>query len=201
LAIKEAANGHITGPWARTRSPVWTAKATTSQGKHVANPGEASAVKEAANDHDNLHNGMAPLQEQMAGPGTMAFHFAATMEDVDPKDNWSDAYGIFIATLLDKSTALATALVPEAAAQAYLTLDLKAKTFLVVHGLCQWVSSPLSRSSNEGHLVAFEGETLQDGKLPDLWRFKGDDDKLFELVPCQDCSLPHHSVLPDPRQE
>jgi hypothetical protein len=31
--------------------------------------------------------------------------------------------------------------------------------------------------------VAFKGETFQDGKLPDLRRFKGDDDKLFELVP------------------
>jgi hypothetical protein len=119
----------------------------------------------------------------MAVQGTTAFCLAAIMEDVNPKDNWANAYSTFVATLLDKFTALATALVPEAAAQAYPTLDLEAKTFLVVHGLCRWVSIPLSRSSNEGHLVAFEGETLQDGKPPDLWQFKGDDDKLFELPP------------------
>jgi hypothetical protein len=31
--------------------------------------------------------------------------------------------------------------------------------------------------------MAFEGETLQDGKPLDLRRFEGDDDKLFELAP------------------
>ncbi len=76
-----------------------------------------------------------------------------------------------------------TALAPEAAAQAYLTLDLKAKLFLVIHGLRWWVSTPLSHSFNEGHLVAFEEETLQGGKPPDLWWFESDNDKLFELSP------------------
>jgi hypothetical protein len=183
FAVKEAADGHVTGPQARTRSPVRTAKATTSPGKHVANPGEALAVKEAANDHDDLCHGMAPLREQMAVPGITAFRFAATIEDINPEDNWADTYGTFVATLRDKSTALATALAPEAAAQAYLTLDLEAKLFLVVHGLHWWVSIPPSRSSNKGHLVTFEGETLQGGEPPDLWRFEGDDDKLFELAP------------------
>jgi hypothetical protein len=138
----------------------------------------------------------------MAVPGTTAFRLAARMDDVDPKDNWANAYGTFVATLLDKSTALATALAPEAAAQAYLTLDLEAKTLLVVQGLRCWASTPSSCSSNEGHLVAFEGKTLQDGEPPDLRRFKGDDDKLFELPPpCHDCFLPHCSVLLDPWQE
>jgi hypothetical protein len=98
----------------------------------------------------------------MAVPETMAFRFAAMMDDVDPKDNWANAYGTFVATLRNESTALATALVPEAVAQAYLTLDLEAKTFLVVHGLRRWASRPPSCSSNKGHLVAFKGENLQD---------------------------------------
>ncbi len=160
MAIREVADDHVTGPWTRTRSPVWIAKATTTPGKHVANPGEALAIKEAANDHNDLRHGMAPLQEQMAVPGIMAFCFAGTMDDANPEDNWADAYGTFVATLCNKSTALATALAPEAAAEAYLVLDLKSKTFLMVHGLRWWVSTPLSRSSNEGHLVAFGGETL-----------------------------------------
>ncbi len=126
---------------------------------------------------------MAPLREQMVVPCTTAFHFAATMEEVDPEDNWADAYGTFVAMLRNESMALATALALEAMAQAYLTLDLESKLFLVVHGLCWWVSTPPSHSSNEGHLVAFEGETLQSGKPPDLWRFEGDDDKLFKLAP------------------
>jgi hypothetical protein len=125
----------------------------------------------------------------MAVPETMAFCFAATMEDVDPEDNWANTYGTFVGTLLNKSMALATALAPEAAAQAYLTLDFEAKTFLVVHGLCWWVSTPPSHSSNEGHLVAFEGETLQYGKPLDLWRFEGNDDKLFELAPLAETVL------------
>jgi hypothetical protein len=151
-------------------------------GKHVANPGEAAAIKEVAIEHDNLCHGMAPLCEGMAVSGTTAFHFAAKMEDVNPKDTWADAYSTFVPMLHDESTALATALAPEAAAQVYLTLDLEDKLFLVVKGLRQWVSTPPSRSSKKGHLVAFEGETLQGGKPPDLWRFEGDDDKLFKLA-------------------
>jgi hypothetical protein len=54
--------------------------------------------------------------------GTMAFCFDVTMDDINPKDKWADAYGTFIATLCNKSTALATALALEAVAQAYLTL-------------------------------------------------------------------------------
>ncbi len=194
-AVKEAADGHITGPWTMTQSLVWTSKATTSPGNW-----EALAIKEAADNHDNLRHGMAPLQEWMAVSGTMAFRFATTIDDIDPKDNWANAYGT-LATLRNKLTALTTALAPEAAAQAYLTLDLKAKTFLVVHGLRRWASTPPSRCSNEGHLVAFKGETLQDGKPPDLGRFEGDNDKLFELPPHQDCSLPCCSGLMDPQQE
>jgi hypothetical protein len=87
FAIKEAANGHVTRLQARTRSPIWTTKVTTSLGKHVANPGEALTIKEAADNHDDLRHGMALLHEQMAVPGTSAFHFAATMEDVNSKDN------------------------------------------------------------------------------------------------------------------
>jgi hypothetical protein len=45
-----------------TQSPVRTSKATTPPGKHVTCPGEASAIKEAADAQDNLRYGMAPLQ-------------------------------------------------------------------------------------------------------------------------------------------
>ncbi len=41
----------IKGPWAIPQSPVRTSKATMPPGEHVACPGEASAVKEAANGH------------------------------------------------------------------------------------------------------------------------------------------------------
>jgi hypothetical protein len=61
LVIKEPADGHITGLWARTRTPVWTAKAMPSPGKHVPHPEEALTIKEVANDHDDLRHGMAPL--------------------------------------------------------------------------------------------------------------------------------------------
>ncbi len=61
MAIKEAADGHVTGPWTMTQSPGWTSKAMTSPGKLVACLGEALAVKEAAKAHNNLCHGMAPL--------------------------------------------------------------------------------------------------------------------------------------------
>jgi hypothetical protein len=41
----------IRGPWTMTQSPVWTSRATTPPGKHVACPGEALAIKEAADGH------------------------------------------------------------------------------------------------------------------------------------------------------
>jgi hypothetical protein len=86
-AIKELTDGHVTEPWTMTRSPVRTSKATTSLGKHVVGPGEALAIKEVANNHGNLRHGMALLQEKMVVLGTTAFPFAATMDNIDPKDN------------------------------------------------------------------------------------------------------------------
>jgi hypothetical protein len=61
LAIKEVADGHVTGPWTMTRSLGRTSKATTSPGKLVARSGEALGVKEVANAHGNLRHGMAPI--------------------------------------------------------------------------------------------------------------------------------------------
>jgi hypothetical protein len=62
---QKAHDGHhrtpIKGPWAIPQSPVRTSKATTPPGEHVERPGEASAIKEAADNHDNLCHGMAPL--------------------------------------------------------------------------------------------------------------------------------------------
>jgi hypothetical protein len=61
LAVKELADGHVTGPRTMTRSPGGTSKATASPGKRGACPGEAFAVKEAADAHNDLRHGMAPL--------------------------------------------------------------------------------------------------------------------------------------------
>jgi hypothetical protein len=61
-AVKEAADGHVTGPWTMTRSLVRTSKEMASPSKHVAHPGEALAGKEAADDHGNLRHGVTPLQ-------------------------------------------------------------------------------------------------------------------------------------------
>ncbi len=41
----------IKRPWAIPQSPVRTSKATMPPGEHVACPEEASAIKEAANNH------------------------------------------------------------------------------------------------------------------------------------------------------
>jgi hypothetical protein len=55
LKPQKACNGHrrmpIRGPRTRTQSPVRTSKATTPPSEHVARPGEASAIKEAADSH------------------------------------------------------------------------------------------------------------------------------------------------------
>ncbi len=60
------------------------------------------AIKEAANNYNDLCHGMALLRDRMVVPGTTAFRFAVTMEDINPEDNWADAYGTFIATLSNK---------------------------------------------------------------------------------------------------
>jgi hypothetical protein len=60
-AVKEAANGYITGPRTMTRSLGQTSKAMMSPGKLVACPGEALAIKEVADVPNNLRHGMAPL--------------------------------------------------------------------------------------------------------------------------------------------
>ncbi len=55
LKPQKAHNGHrrapVKGPWVIPQSPVRTSKATTLPGKHVARPGEALAIKEAADGH------------------------------------------------------------------------------------------------------------------------------------------------------
>jgi hypothetical protein len=35
----------------------------------------------------------------MAVPGTTAFSFAVTIDDVNPEDNWANIYSTFVATL------------------------------------------------------------------------------------------------------
>jgi hypothetical protein len=133
---------------------------------------------------DQLPHGMANLRAAMAMEGTTAFRFADAIDAFDVDNDWADEYGTFVASLHDKATALATALSPAAKLQAYLALLQKADTFVVVHGLHQWVTIPPSRSVNEGRLVAFEGETLEEDSRepPDLLMFDGEENKLFKLL-------------------
>ena len=66
----------------------------------------------------------------------------------------------------------------------YLALLPNSDVFIVLHGLHRWVTTPPSRSVNEGKLVAFEGETLGEKgeEPPDLLRFEGNEADLFGLL-------------------
>jgi len=107
-----------------------------------------------------LPHGMADLRMAMTVEGTSAFRFAEAMDPFDRDDDWADKYGAFVANLHDEEMALTTALSPSAKAQAYLALLPNSDFFVVLHGVHRWVTTPPSRSVNEGKLVAFEGETL-----------------------------------------
>jgi hypothetical protein len=106
------------------------------------------------------------------------------MDPFDRDDDWADKYGAFVPNLHDKEMALTTALSPSAKAQAYLALLPNSDFFVVLHGVHRWVTTPPSRSVNEGKLVAFEGETLGNGgrEPPDLLRFDGEEVDLFKLL-------------------
>jgi hypothetical protein len=73
------------------------------------------------------------------GAGNNGLLLCWDMDNFGTKDDCANVYSTIVATLHNKSTALTPALATEAASQAYLTLDLKTKTFLVVQGLHQWV--------------------------------------------------------------
>ena len=96
----------------------------------------------------------------MTTEGTAAFRFADAVDPSDWDDEWADQYGDFVASLYNKEMALSLALTPAAKAQTYLALLPNSDFFIVLHGLHRWVTTPPSRSVNEGKLVAFEGETL-----------------------------------------
>ncbi len=103
----------------------------------------------------------------MTMEGLAAFRFTDAMDSSDWDDEWADQYGAFVASLHDKEMALSLALSPAAKAQTYLALLPNSDFFIVLHGLHRWVTTPPSRSVNEGKLVAFEGKTLgKNGKEP-----------------------------------
>ena len=89
-----------------------------------------------------------------------------------------------VASLHDEEMALALALSEAAMAQTYLALLPNSDVFIVLHGLHRWVTTPPSRSVNEGKLVAFEGETLGEKgeEPPDLLQFEGNEADLFGLL-------------------
>jgi hypothetical protein len=139
---------------------------------------------EYGDDAESLPYGMADLRKAMTTEGTAAFRFADAVDPSDWDDEWADQYGNFAASLYDEDMALSLALAPAAKAQTYLALLPNSDFFIVLHGLHRWVTTPPSRSVNEGKLVAFEGETLgKNGtEPPDLLRFDGEEADLFGLL-------------------
>ncbi len=79
---QKAHDGHphapVKGPWAIPQRPVWTSKATTPPGKHVVRPGEASAVKEAADGHvtepRTMTRSPGQTSKAMTSPGKLVAH-------------------------------------------------------------------------------------------------------------------------------
>ncbi len=154
---------------------------------------------EYANGSETLPHGMANLRMAMTVEGTSAFRFAEALDPFDRDDDWADEYWAFIANLHNKEMALTTALSPSAKAQTYLALLPNSDVFAVLHGLYRWVTTPPTRSVNEGKLVAFEGETLgKDGQEPpDLLRFDGEEANLFKLLSLSKIELAHVATFYD----
>jgi hypothetical protein len=159
------------GAWA-AMSP--STKVPSVPSRHTTQPG----IKATA-DQPGLRFGMEALRDNMKLPGTVAYRFAATMGYFDEHDGWADDFGAFIAAIHDEDTALELALSPGCEAQTYLCINRKSSCFVVLHGLRRWTANPSSRSVNSGRLVAWEGETIEDGGPPDLWRLDDDDIQLF----------------------
>ena len=157
-------------------------EARSAQGVNQVASVHQSPTK-AIDTANRLRFGMEALRDNMTVPGTTAHRFAATMGSFDEDDAWADDFGAFVAATRDESTALDLALSPAYKAQTYLCIDRNANSFVVLHGLRRWTPSPSSRSINSGRLVAWEGETIEDGGPPDLWRLDDEDDQLFRLCP------------------
>ena len=135
---------------------------------------------------DPLRFGMDVLRDSMKVPGTAAHRFAATMGSFDDNDEWADEFGAFVTAIREEDTALEQALSPDHESQPYLAIDKNSSCFVVLHGLRRWTPN---RSRNSGRLIAWEGETTQQGDPPDLWRFDDDEAKLFQLIPFSEVDL------------
>jgi hypothetical protein len=132
---------------------------------------------------DHLRFGMEALWDNMKLPRTAAYRFAATMGSFNEHNEWADELGAFVTVFRDEDMALKQALSPEYEAQTYLGIDQNSSCFVVLHGLRRWTPNPSSLSRNSGRLIAWEGETTQDGNPPDLWRLDDDEAVLFQLIP------------------
>ena len=160
------------------------ARTSMSPGRKYKNrAGTVVPIARSGTNTPTLRFGMDALRENMTLPGTAAYRFASTMGVFDAHDVWADDFGKVVEALRDEDNALDLALSQEYAAQTYLGIDRNTSCFLVLHGLRRWTPNPSSRSMNSGRLVAWEGETLQDGGPPDLWRLESDEAQLFQLVP------------------
>jgi hypothetical protein len=194
-----------------TRSPATAALAHVSrQGKggsstshadklnagNVMDDGEDDSEDES--EPDKLGFGMQELYEQMMLPGLSAARFlAAASPTYLSQEDWADKFGSFVAGLHVGDSALETALALAAAGQAYLAIIGGNDTFFVLHGLRRWPI--MKRSSiNDGRIVAFEGETVQDNQPPDVWRFKRSDEDLFRLKGFEEiepCPVSNFTIL------
>jgi hypothetical protein len=175
-----------TDPCVVRRNTTRRAQAAMSPSKKVPSvPSSHTTHPEikAMADLPGLRFGMEALRDNMKLPGTAAYCFAATMGHFDKHDGWADDFGAFVAAICNEDTALELALSPGCEAQTYLCIDCNSSCFVVLHGLRRWTANPSSRSINSRRLVAWEGETIEDGGPPDLWRLDDDDVQLFELFP------------------
>jgi hypothetical protein len=180
--------------WAQQRTDPFVGRCNTARGaraamspsKKVPSMPSRHTTKpeiEATANQPGLRFGMEALRDNVKLPGTAAYHFAATMGHFDEHNGWADDFGAFVAAMHDEDTALKLALSPGCEAQTYLCIDRNLSCFVVLHGLRRWTANPSSRSINSGCLVAWEGETIEDGGPPDLWQLDDNDAQLFELFP------------------
>ncbi len=159
-------------------------------GSSISHADRSSAGNAMDDDEDDSEDeskpnelgfGMQELYERMMVPGTSAARFLATASQTySSQENWADKFGSFVAGLRVEDSALKTALALAAAGQTYLAIIGGNKTFFVLHGLQRWPKMKHS-SVNDGRIVAFEGETVQDNQLPDVWRFEKSNEDLFRL--------------------
>ncbi len=97
----------------------------TQSGEESENKEEDFTVPPEETLAEEVPHGMSSLRARMAVPGTTAWRFAATIESLYAEDDWAEEYGLLVARLLNKRTAVETALSLAAKTQTYLALTPK----------------------------------------------------------------------------